>query len=132
MATAVTTANTHPTAAWLHRSPLRAGAVALLLVGLLFLVLQLLFAPRPLGLTTDEATYLAKVDPSVPELYWTSPRAWGTPVLAAPVAVFAPGLTAVRLYFSLLSSVGLVAAFWPWLRILRSGVAPLAALLFCT
>jgi len=101
-------------------------------VGLLFLTLQLAFAPRPLGLTTDEATYLAKVDPSAPELYWTPPRAWGMPVLAAPVAIFAPGLTVVRLWFSTLSSVGLVAAYWPWLRVLPPGVAPVAALLFST
>jgi hypothetical protein len=132
VATAATTAKTRSTTAWLRHSPLRAGALALLLVGLLFLVLQLVFAPRPLGLTTDEATYLAKVDPSAPELYWTQPRAWGTPVLAAPVALFAPGLTAVRLYFSTLSSLGLVAAFWPWLRVLHPGVAPMAALLFST
>ena len=132
MATAVTTAKTQPITTWLYRSPQQAGAVALLLVGLLFLVLQLVFTPRPLGLTTDEATYLAKVDPSAPELYWSAPRAWGTPVLAAPVALFAPDLTAVRLYFSTLSSVGLVAAFWAWLRVLHPGVAPVAALLFST
>lgn len=112
--------------------PLSPSAIALLVVGLLFLVLQLVFAPRPLGLSTDEATYLAKVDPSAPELYWTQPRAWGIPVLAAPVALFAPGLTVVRAYFSLLSSTLLIAAFWPWLRVLGAGVAPLAALLFST
>jgi hypothetical protein len=115
-----------------RRPRLSADAVALLLVGLTFLVLQLAFAPRPLGLTTDEATYLAKVDPSAPELYWTQPRAWGMPVLAAPVAWLAPGLTVVRLWFTTLSSVVLVAAFWPWLRVFRPGVAPLAALLFST
>ena len=128
MATAVTTG----TSSGPRRARLSADAVALLLVGLTFLVLQLVFAPRPLGLTTDEATYLAKVDPSAPELYWTQPRAWGMPVLAAPVAVFAPGLTLIRLWFSTLSSVGLVAAFWPWLRVLQPGVAPVAALLFST
>ena len=128
MATAVTSGQSSGP----RRARLSADAVALLLVGLTFLVLQLVLAPRPLGLTTDEATYLAKVDPSAPELYWTQPRAWGMPVLAAPVAVFTPGLTLVRLWFSTLSSVGLVAAFWPWLRVLRPGVAPVAALLFST
>ena len=53
-------------------------------------------------------------------------------MLAAPVAIFAPGLTVVRLWFSTLSSVGLVAAYWPWLRVLHPGVAPVAALLFST
>ncbi|HZA72670.1 MAG TPA: hypothetical protein VE476_07125 [Propionibacteriaceae bacterium] len=126
MATAVTTSIAT------GRPRLSADAVPLLLVGLMFLVLQLAFAPRPWGLTTDEATYLAKVDPSAPELYWSPPRAWGMPVLAAPVAIFAPGLTVVRLWFSTLSSVGLVAAYWPWLRVLHPGVAPVAALLFST
>ncbi len=121
-----------------HR-PVRVGRLhlereeaALLLVGLLFVVLQLVLIPRPFGFSTDEATYLAKVDPTAPELYWTEPRAWGTPVLAAPIAVFSPGVEVVRSYFSVLSSLALVAAFWPWLRVLRPAVAPLAALLFAT
>jgi hypothetical protein len=104
--------------------------LGLVLVGLLFLVLQLVLIPRPFGLSVDEATYLAKVDPSAPELYWGEQRAWGMPVLAAPVAAFSSALGIVRTYFAVLSSVGLVAAFWPWLRLLRPYVAPLAALLF--
>ena len=67
---------------------LRQGQIALLLVGLMFLVVQLVIVPHPLGLSQDEASYLAKVDPRVPELYWTQPRAWGMAVLAALVAVF--------------------------------------------
>jgi hypothetical protein len=54
------------------------------------------------------------------------------PVLAAPVAVFSPSLTIYRLYFGFLSSAGLIAAFWPWLRVLRPVVAPAAALFFST
>ena len=132
MSTAAIPFRTNSATARFRHSPHRLSALLLVLVGLLFLVLQLAFAPRPLGLTTDEATYLAKVDPSAPELFWTQPRAWGTPVLAAPVAMFAPGLTVVRLWFTTLSSVGLVAAYWPWLRVLPPAVAPVAALLFST
>lgn len=106
--------------------------VGLVLVGFLFLAVQLLLVPRPFGFTTDEATYLAMVDPSVPELYWTPPRAWGISVLAAPVAAFSAGLQVTRIYFSGLAGLGLVAAFWPWLRVLHRAVAPLAALLFST
>jgi hypothetical protein len=111
---------------------LRQGQIALLLVGLMFLVVQLVIVRHPLGLSQDESNYLAKVDPRVPELYWTQPRAWGMPVLAAPVAVFSPSLTIYRLYFGFLSSAGLIAAFWPWLRVLRPMVAPAAALFFST
>jgi hypothetical protein len=111
---------------------LRQGQIALLLVGLMFLIVQLVIVRHPLGLSQDESNYLAKVDPGVPELYWTQPRAWGMPVLAAPVAVFSPSLTIYRLYFGFLSSAGLIAAFWPWLRVLRPTVAPAAALFFST
>lgn len=111
---------------------LRQGEIALVLVGLIFLLVQLVIVRHPLGLSQDESNYLAKVDPRVPELYWTEPRAWGMPVLAAPVAVFSPSLTIYRLYFGFLSSAGLIAAFWPWLRVLRPAIAPAAALLFST
>ena len=111
---------------------LRQGQIALLLVGLMFLVVQLVIVRHPLGLSQDESNYLAKVDPRVPELYWTQPRAWGMPVLAAPVAVFSPSLTIYRLYFGFLASAGLIAAFWPWLRVFRPAVAPAATLFFST
>ena len=99
---------------------------------MLFLVLQHVLVPRPMGLSIDEATYLAKVDPEVPEQYWTEVRAWGMPLLAAPVGVLSAGTGTVRLWFSVLSSTGLVAAFWPWRRVLHPAVAPLAALLLAT
>lgn len=106
--------------------------LALILVGVLFFVIQQLLLPRPFGFSTDEATYLAKVDPAAPELYWTEPRAWGVPVLAFPVAIFSAPLEVVRLYFSVLSSVVLVGAFWPWRRVLHPAVAPLGAFLIAT
>lgn len=52
--------------------------------------------------------------------------------MAAPVALSSAGLPVIRLYFALLSTLGLMAAFWPWLRILAPPVAPLAALMFST
>jgi hypothetical protein len=115
-----------------HRLRRISPETALVLAGLLFLVLQLTLFPRPFGLSTDEATYLAKVDPSALELYWNPQRAWGVPVLAAPVGVFSASVEVVRVYFAVLSSVALVVAFWPWLRVLERWVAPLAALLFGT
>lgn len=113
-------------------SSLGRAQAGLVLVGLLFFAVQIILVPRPFGLSTDEVTYLAKVDPAVPELYWTPPRAWGMAVLAAPIAVFSPGLQVIRLYFGLLASVGLVAAFWPWLRVMHPAVGPVAALVFST
>ena len=109
----------------------RAGA-ALVAVGVLFLLLPALLVRGAMGLSIDEADYLAKADPAVPELYWTQVRAWGMPVLAAPVALFSAGLPVTRLWFGALSGAGLVAAFWPWRSVLHPAVAPLAALLFAT
>ncbi len=132
MVTAVTRDSTDPQIRPPAGFSLRQGEIALVLVGLMFLVVQLVIVRHPLGLSQDESNYLAKVDPRVPELYWSQPRAWGMAVLAAPVAVFSPSLTIYRLYFGLLSSAGLIAAFWPWLRVLRPAVAPAAALFFST
>ena len=130
--TAETGDSTEPQTRPLAGLSLRQSQIALLLVGLMFLLVQLVIVRHPLGLSQDESNYLAKVDPRVPELYWSQPRAWGMPVLAAPVAVFSPSLTIYRLYFGFLSSAGLVAAFWPWVRVLRPTVAPAAALFFST
>ena len=132
MVTAVTGDSTKPQTRPRAGFSLRQGEIALVLVGLMFLLVQLVIVRHPLGLSQDESNYLAKVDPRVPELYWTQPRAWGMPVLAAPVAVFSPSLTIYRLYFGFLSSASLIAAFWPWLRVLRPAVAPAAALFFST
>src|ERR687894_950692 len=85
----------------------RRSAWALVGVGVVFLALQLILVPRPFGYSTDEVTYLAMVDPAVPELYWSSPRAWGTPILAAPVAMFSASLEVTRIYFAFLSSLAL-------------------------
>ena len=110
----------------------RGAELALVAVAVLFLAVQLAWVPRPLGLSTDEATYLAKVDPRAPELNWSAPRAWGMPVLAAPVALLGGSLGVLRTYLAVLSSVLLLAAFRPWLRVLHPAVAPLAALGFST
>lgn len=132
MATAV-----HPSAEPVYstRARLLSGRgqeLALVLVGIVFFILQLALFPRPFGLSIDEANYLAKADPGAPELNWTAPRAWGMPVLAAPVALFSAHVDVVRGYFAVLSSAGLVAAFWPWLRVLRPYASTLGALLFST
>ena len=114
---------------------LRLSRYALLGVGILFLVLQLLALGARVGLGADEADYLAKVDPHVPELYWSPVRAWGMPVLAFPVTIFSAPIAVVRVWFIVLSSAGVVGAFWPWLRAGRRALAPaapLAALLLCT
>jgi hypothetical protein len=66
---AVTQDSTQPHARPPAEFSLRQGQIALLLVGLMFLVVQLVIVQHLLGLSQDESNYLAKVDPRVPELY---------------------------------------------------------------
>jgi hypothetical protein len=110
----------------------RRGDLAVLGVAVLFLVLQLAWVPSSLGLSTDEATYLAKVDPRAAPLNWTAPRAWGMPILAAPVVLITASLEVLRTYMGVLASLLLLAAFRPWVRVLHPAVAPVAALGFST
>jgi hypothetical protein len=110
----------------------RLSTAALVVVGLVNFGLVLGMPGLHNGFTTDEVDYLAKVVPGAPQLYWTAVRAWGTPLLAAPIAIFSPGVGLVRLYFAILLSMGLVLAYFPWRRVLHPGVAPLAAFLFGT
>ena len=108
------------------------SARALIVVGVGYLCLEVFLVGPHFGLSHDESVYLSQVDPHVPDFGWHAWRAWGMPVLMSPVAVLSPGLAAIRLYASCLAAVTLVAAFWPWLRVVRSPAVPLAALLFAT
>ena len=114
------------------RRAVRLSTVALVAAGLVNLALVFGLLGVHNGFTTDEVDYLAKVNPASPHLYWSSVRAWGTPLLAAPVALFNPGVGLVRVYFALLLGAGLVLAYLPWRRVLHPAVAPLAAFLFAT
>jgi hypothetical protein len=108
------------------------SGVALVGVGVLFIVMVNAFMTVHLPFSGDEVDYLTKVNPSTPALFWTPVRAWGVPVLAAPVALFSPGEAVIRLYMSLVFGTGLVAAFWTWRRVVHPVVPPLACLLFVT
>jgi hypothetical protein len=111
---------------------MRRLGLALVAVGLIDAALQLIFVGLHFGYTHDETVYLSQLDPHVPDATWSAWRAWGTAVLMAPVSLTSASLAVTRLWATLLTSAGLVAAFWPWLRVLRSVVVPLAALLFAT
>jgi hypothetical protein len=95
-----------------------------------FFVYQLVAIGLRYPYTTDETIYLSQFNPHVPTYEWAAWRAWGSPVLAAPVALLNSPLTETRLYFVILSSVGLFVAFRPWLKLTDRALAPLAAGLF--
>ncbi|WP_143590405.1 hypothetical protein [Thermoactinospora rubra] len=102
---------------------------ALALVAVAYTTLQLAFTVR-IGLGWDESVYLSQVARGVPPAEYTAPRARGVQLLAAPVALITPSVTAIRVYLSLLSGTALFLAYLPWIRLRPGPVAPLAAALF--
>ncbi|TMR07410.1 hypothetical protein ETD86_51625, partial [Nonomuraea turkmeniaca] len=103
--------------------------VALGLVAVCFTAVQLVFTAR-IGLGWDESVYLSQVARGVPAAEFTAPRARGVQLLAAPVALVTPSVTAIRGYLSVLSGIALFLAYAPWIRLRSGPIAPLAAALF--
>ncbi|MGI5291024.1 hypothetical protein ACQEVF_48000 [Nonomuraea polychroma] len=107
----------------------RRPSAVLALVAVCFTVVQLVFTAR-IGLGWDESVYLSQVARGVPAAEFTAPRARGVQLLAAPVALLTPSVTAIRWYLSVLSGIALFLAYAPWIRLRSGPLAPLAAALF--
>ena len=107
------------------RSP---PAAALVAVAAGWSVLQLALVGH-VGLGWDETVYTSQVA-DVPAAFFSAPRARGISWLVAPVAAVSSDPGAIRGYLALASGVGLVVTYWPWLRLHRGPVVPLAAGLF--
>jgi hypothetical protein len=99
-------------------------------VALGFTLLHLTLMGFGYALEYDEALYLSQTNPSAPDAGWSQHRAWGAPILAAPVALLDAPVPAIRLYLIVLSSVGLYLAYRAWLAVDGGLVAPIAAALF--
>jgi hypothetical protein len=67
--------------------------------------------------TFDEAVYASQVARGVPPTMFTAPRAWGMPLLLAPVATFTSSMEVIRTYLALLAGLFLYLGFLPWLKI---------------
>lgn len=65
----------------------------------------------------DEVIYASQVRPGVEAVPMSAPRAWGMPVILAPVAALTQSIPAIRLYLSVLAAIGLYVAFRPWLGV---------------
>src|SRR6266516_84391 len=104
-----------------------------LLIGVagLYVLTQLVVVTPRMFLGWDEALYLSQFAPGVPALTMSAPRAPGTPLLTAPVAVFTASVAIIRVYLTLLSGLGVYLAYRPWLGLRGGRAVPLAALLFC-
>ena len=91
---------------------------------------QLLFVPPRLGLGWDETIYVSQVAAKVPASSFSAPRARGISLIVAPVASLTTSTTALRIYLSILSGLGLLAALWAWRRLRPAWQLALAGVLF--
>lgn len=105
--------------------------LSLAAIALLWVVAQLLVTFR-VGLGPDETVYLTQYSHQVPAALFSAPRARGVPLLVAPITLLTAAVAPIRAYLTVASGVGLFLAYWPWLRLHRSPVVPLAAFLFAT
>lgn len=111
--------------------PGRRSLWALAVVAVVYLLAQFaVLSPRTF-VGADESLYYSQFARDMPAGYMGAPRAWGVPLLGAPVTLLTDSIIALRLYLGVLSSVGLFLAFWPWHRLRPGPLAPIAALLFC-
>jgi hypothetical protein len=80
----------------------------------------------------DEILYVTQFSHEVPPGFMDAPRAWGIPLIVAPLAAMDASNEMVRGYVIALSGLGVFCAFRPWLRLRDTGAVPLAALLLCS
>lgn len=92
--------------------------------------LLLLTATSRVPFGWDEVVYISQVARGVPAALFSAPRARGVVLLVSPVAMLTDSVIAIRVYLSVLAAAGLALAFWPWLKIRRGVVVPLAAAFF--
>src|SRR5919201_2602899 len=94
--------------------PRMAPQMALVAVGVSYLVLQLTLFSLHRGASYDEAVYLAQVQPGAPNVFFGSWRARGITFLVAPVLLAHGSLLAVRVFLAVASAAALTAAAWLW------------------
>jgi hypothetical protein len=99
------------------------------LAGVAYAVLTVVFVGLDRDLRWDEVTYLAQVTPGQPDVWFGPQRARGMSIVALPVALFGAPLLALRLYLVVVAAVALVLAYRPWARVAgwTGGAAALVA-----
>lgn len=101
----------------------------LLLVAVGFGVAQTVVLPLDTPFSWDEALYASQFSGSVPAMGLAAHRALGMPLVLAPVTAITSSVTAIRAYLMVLTGVGLVLAFRPWIAVGGRAIV-LAAVLF--
>lgn len=110
----------------------RRPVVLLGLVAAVHAALPILVLGRHWLIGIDESVYLSQINAHVPPGGFSAPRARGSTFLAAPVTAFTSAVVPMREWTTVLSGLGLFAAFRPWLRLRPGYVVPLAAALFAS
>jgi hypothetical protein len=103
------------------------------LVGLaaVFTIAQLAFVVAPrMGLGWDEVVYVSQVSGHAPAAYFDSTRPRGLTLLVAPVELVTASFTALRVYLSVASGLGLLLALCAWRRLRPDWLLTLAGVLF--
>jgi hypothetical protein len=96
-----------------------------------FTIAQLAFVVSPrMGLGWDEVVYVSQVSAHAPAAYFDSTRARGLTLLVAPVELVTPSFTALRVYLSVASGLGLLLALCAWRRVRPDWLLGLAGVLF--
>jgi hypothetical protein len=114
-----------------HRRP-RRNVVLLALVALGYAATQLALGMHRVFLGWDEILYVSQFSREVPPGFMDSPRAWGVPLLVAPVAAVTTSAEAIRIYMIVLVSLGVFLAFRSWLKLRDTAAVPAGALLLCS
>lgn len=111
-----------------HRVP--RPTVLLALVALLYGLAQLTLVSARMGIGWDESVYASQFAAHAPPAEFSAPRAQGVPLLVTPVVALTDSVVILRVYLTMISSLGLFGAFLVWTRVRPGYTAPLAALLF--
>ena len=105
-------------------------ATLLVAVGVAFTAAELLFVSPRMGLSWDETVYVSQVSGHAQAAWFDPARARGVPLLVAPVAALTSSVTALRVYLSVASGLGLTVALWTWRRLRPAWVLGLAGVMF--
>ena len=107
------------------------AAALLVATAIAYAVAMIVFVAPNTPLGADESIYASQVNPRVPALVFSAPRARGITYLIAPLVHLTGSTEALRLYLALIAGALLVVAFWPWLQLVRRPrIVALAAFLF--
>ncbi|MGN6473966.1 MAG: hypothetical protein ACTHK4_10025 [Mycobacteriales bacterium] len=108
----------------------RGLTIALVVVSVLHALSAVALRGIHSGYGWDETVYISQIDPHAVASVFSAPRSRGLTLLTAPAALISPSIALMRLWLALLSGIGMFLAFLPWLRVRRSAVVPVAALMW--